>query len=85
MLIAHGSPVNIVDGKGRTPLMLAVRACVDSYWTETRSPDSVAALLRAGATLEGVQYPCGYADVDALLAEYGAKSGNGARNEERTT
>ena len=55
------------DGKGRTPLMLAVRACVDSYWTRRRSPESVKALLETGASTAGVMFPSGYADVDALL------------------
>ena len=30
LLIERGSPIDAPDGKGRTPLMLAVRACVDS-------------------------------------------------------
>ncbi len=29
LLIERGAPVNALDGKGRTPLALAVRACVD--------------------------------------------------------
>ena len=67
LLIERGAPVNAHDGKGRTPLMLAVKACVDSYWSERRTPDSVAALLKAGASTEGVRYPCGYDEVDTLL------------------
>jgi ankyrin repeat protein len=67
LLIERGAPVNMPDGKGRTPLALAVRACVDSYWTERRSPESVRALLQAGASPVGVKFPSGYADVDALL------------------
>ena len=66
-LIARGAPVNALDGKGRTPLALAVRACVDSYWTARRSPESVAALLAAGASVSGILLPSGYAEVDALL------------------
>ncbi len=34
LLIERGANVNAQDVKGRTPLMLAVKACVDSYWTE---------------------------------------------------
>jgi ankyrin repeat protein len=66
-LIARGADVNAEDGRRRTPLMLAVKACVDSYWTERRTPESVAALLGAGATTRGIAGPCGYAEVDALL------------------
>jgi hypothetical protein len=67
LLIERGAPVNAVDGNGRTPLQLAVRACVDSYWMNRRTPESVEALLRAGASTDGVQVPCGYAEVDRLL------------------
>jgi ankyrin repeat protein len=69
LLIERGAPLDVQDGKGRTPLALAVRACVDSYWSYRRSPESVEALLRAGASASGVPYPSGYAEVDALLAE----------------
>jgi ankyrin repeat protein len=67
-LIERGAPVNARDARGRTPLALAVLACVDSYWTDRRSPESVAALLRAGASTEGVRFPSGYDEVDALLS-----------------
>jgi ankyrin repeat protein len=67
LLIERGSPLEVPDGNGRTPLMLAVRACVDSYWMERRSPDCVRALLDAGASASGVPYPSGYDEVDALL------------------
>lgn len=66
-LLSRGAPVNVKDGDGRTPLSLAVRACVDSYWMDRRSPDSVQALLAAGATTEGIPVPCGYDEVDRLL------------------
>ena len=72
LLIERGAQVNERDGAGRTPLALAVRACVDSYWTERRSPESVDALLRAGAAVSGVPFPSGYADIDALLQSHGA-------------
>jgi ankyrin repeat protein len=67
LLIARGADVNAVDARGRTALMLAVAACVDSYWTNRRTPESVEALLMAGASTEGVRFPSGYEDVDRLL------------------
>jgi len=73
-LIGRGASVNVLDGKGRTALMLACRACVDSYWTDRRSPDSVEALLKAGATVllegGGIEIPIGYVEVDELLRRY---------------
>ena len=72
LLIARGASVNVVDGKGRTALALAVRACVDSYWKGRRRPESVEALLNAGASVRGVAYPSGYAEVDGLLRGHGA-------------
>ena len=50
--------------------MLAVKACVDSYWTNRRSPKSAEALPKAGASISGVDFPCGYAEVDELLESY---------------
>jgi ankyrin repeat protein len=67
LLLERRAQVNARDGKGRTPLALAVRACVHSYWTHRRSPESVEALLRAGASAEDVPFPSGYAEVDELL------------------
>lgn len=72
-LIDRGAPVDVPDGKGRTPLVLAVKACVDSYWTSRRSPESVVALLQAGASVDGVPYPSGYPEVDAELGSHGAQ------------
>jgi ankyrin repeat protein len=72
LLIDRGAPVDAVDADGRTPLMLAVRACVDSYWAARRAPDSVDALLRAGASVRGVPHPSGYDAVDDLLSRHGA-------------
>ena len=52
-------------------MVLAVKACVDSYWSSRRSPDSVEALLRAGASVSDVAFPSGYSEVDDLLRRYG--------------
>ena len=70
LLIQRGAPVHARDGAGRTPLALAIRASVDSYWTHKRSPESVAALLAAGASTEGVEVPSGYAAVDDLIRRH---------------
>lgn len=67
LLIEKGSLIDMPDKNGRTPLALAVRACVDSYWTDRRSPDSVQALLNAGASTKNIPYPSGYQEVDSLL------------------
>jgi ankyrin repeat protein len=67
LLVDRGAPVNALDSRGRTALFLAVRACVNSYWTNRRTPESVAALLAAGAKLDGIEIPCGYDEVDELL------------------
>ncbi len=69
LLIARRAPVNALDAKGRTALALAVKACVDSYWKNRRTPESVQALLNAGATLDGIDIPCGYDAVDELLRQ----------------
>jgi Ankyrin repeats (3 copies)/Ankyrin repeat len=77
LLLERGAEVNRRDGRGNTGVALAVKACVDSYWTERRSPEPVAALLAAGATLDGVPFPSGYDEVDELLRAHG-KSQSGA-------
>jgi ankyrin repeat protein len=74
-LIARGIPVDALDGRGRTALQLAIKACVDSFWAESRKPDSVQALLQAGASLDGVEIPIGYDEVDVLLRERVAQRG----------
>jgi ankyrin repeat protein len=67
LLIERGADVNARNRKGQTPMQLAVKACVDSYWKEWRRPDTVAALLDAGATTDGVPDTSGYDEVDALI------------------
>ncbi len=69
-LLARGTPVNALDRKGRTALSLAVKACVDSHWTDRRSPDSVRALLGAGASTTGIDLPTGYDEIDTLLQQH---------------
>ncbi len=74
LLIKRGAPTDTPDGKRRTPLVLAVKACVDSSWTYRRSPESVEALLAAGASTSGVAFPSGYAEVDELLRRHQGSS-----------
>ena len=69
-LIARGAPVNSTDAEGRTALQLAAKACVDSYWTERRSPDSIHALLEAGASAAAIKLPTGYEEADKLLRQH---------------
>ncbi len=66
-LIVRGVPINALDAKGRTALALAVKACVDSYWKYRRTPESIEALLNAGATPTGINLPTGYDEADKLL------------------
>jgi ankyrin repeat protein len=76
-LIARGAPVNTTDAQSRTALQLAVKACVDSYWNDLRSPDSVRLLLDAGASASGIELPTGYDDVDKLLRNPSRRRLNG--------
>lgn len=70
LLLKQGAAVNQKDAAGRTALMLAILACTDSYWSYRRSPESVKALLEAGAVTDGVKYPTGYDKIDELLRPY---------------
>lgn len=69
LLIERGAEVDAPDAQGQTPLTYAVRAAVHSYWMHRRSPDSVRALLDAGASIPAAKLnlPCGYAEIDQLL------------------
>jgi ankyrin repeat protein len=69
-LITRGASVNATDAQDRTALQLAVKACVDSYWTDRRSPESVRALLEAGTSTEGIELPTGYDEIDILLRNH---------------
>jgi hypothetical protein len=62
--------VDLPDPNGVTPLALAARASVESYWTERCSPDLMNDLIRAGASVRHVPYPTGDARVDAVLAAH---------------
>jgi hypothetical protein len=68
LLIERRADVNAVDGRGRTPLQLAVAAATKSYWVERRTPEGVRALLEAGASREGIRVPTGYQAIDSLLS-----------------
>lgn len=67
LLLHAGAAIDARDGEGRTPLALAVRACVDSFWMGRRSPASVEALLAAGASASAIALPTGYDAIDELL------------------
>jgi hypothetical protein len=67
LLLERGAPVNARDGKGRTALQLAVKACVDSYWKRRRTPEWIAVLVQAGASPEGIDLPTGYPEGDEVL------------------
>ena len=49
LLIERGADVNATDEKGRTPLVLAHKARVDSYWRARATPEPERLLRAAGA------------------------------------
>ena len=67
LLIKRGANTDLPDKNGHTPLALAVRACVGSYWTERRSTVSIKTLLDAGASPKNIPFPSGYPEADNLL------------------
>lgn len=70
LLIERGSPVDIPDANGRTPLQLSIRACVNSYWMDRRSPKSAELLLNAGAKCDQSMLPTGYDALDNILLKF---------------
>lgn len=82
-LIAAGANVHALDARGRTPLQFAVRACIDSYWVYRRGPDSVAALLAAGASTAGISIPTGYDAIDELLMQHRSEENIHSSNSQR--
>jgi len=71
VLISRGSDVNALDGRGQTPLQLAIKACTESYWTERKTPECARLLLEAGAKLDGIRGLTGYEELDQVLVEHG--------------
>ncbi|HEX4561457.1 MAG TPA: ankyrin repeat domain-containing protein [Gemmatimonadales bacterium] len=67
LLLERGADPNARDGKGMTPLMLAVRGCTESWWTHRRTAEPARLLLAAGARREGVTVPTGYDELDRVL------------------
>jgi len=69
LLVARGADIHRQDGLGRTPLDLAVKACVDSWWMGRRTTESILTLLAAGADPAGIALPTGYPEADAVLQQ----------------
>jgi ankyrin repeat protein len=70
LLIDRGAPLNVMDGTNHTPLQLAIRACVNSYWTYRRKTSSIEALLDAGAYAGDIMLLTGYPEADKLIMKY---------------
>jgi ankyrin repeat protein len=73
LLLARGAPLEATNGRGVTPLSLALRALVEqSDWTPHASPEIVAVLLDGGARVDTVHpFPSGSPAADAFLREHG--------------
>jgi len=77
LMLEHGADPALADGSdGRSSVAIAARRgrgdVLESF--ERRGiPESVQALLRAGAAVTGVPYPSGYAEVDELLRAHGTQ------------
>lgn len=71
LLISNGSPVDIRDPNGLTPLQLFVKASTDSYWSDLRTTETAKLLLDAGADISDIVVPTGYEELDSLISSYG--------------
>jgi ankyrin repeat protein len=70
LLIERGAPLNVTDGSNHTPLQLAIRACVNSYWSYRRKTSSIEALLDAGTYAGDIMLPTGYPEADELIMKH---------------
>jgi ankyrin repeat protein len=70
LLISRGADVNAKTFNDHTPLQLAVKATVDSYWTARRSTESIEALLDAGGSMDGISVPTGYDEADEIFRRH---------------
>ncbi len=69
LLLGRGAPLERRNAWGATPLGFAVWSAVHEPRPEHAAV--VEALLAAGARIDEAAYPCGRADVDAVLRRYG--------------
>lgn len=67
VLLERGAKVDQPDANGRTPLMLAVRACTQSYWSRRCSLNAIRELITAGASPARVILPTGHGEIDEIL------------------
>ncbi|HEY4208648.1 MAG TPA: ankyrin repeat domain-containing protein [Puia sp.] len=70
LLLDNGAIVDQPDANGETPLMLAVRACLESYWKRRCPPRLLVMLLEAGASPHRVPFPTGNSEIDAVITKY---------------
>jgi len=67
VLLERGARIDEPDANGRTPLMLAIRACTQSYWAGRCSLQAIRDLIAAGASTAAISLPTGHAEIDAIL------------------
>ena len=72
LLIERGAPIEQTNDAGVTPLLHAVRAAIGGDWDASRTTETVAALLEAGADVRSVKpFPTSSDEVNDLLRQYG--------------